>query len=187
MARSIPMLICGLSALFYMRRFFTVLPLTEMMKIPWDRSSQLPGILWRYSMKYLFSTERLSGYVWLEVIENVFNQRERSFPWWRAWEKLLKLIMQKLALYKNYDFPKRSIKRILLPLLFLLIIIGGYFVIKGVLSTRNSSFENISTINSLMEEENYEGALEFIGSLNRSLTKDTVISLLNDQCEYGAL
>ncbi len=95
--------------------------------------------------------------------------------------------MQKLALYKNYDFPKRSIKRILLPLLFLLIIIGGYFVIKGVLSTRNSSFENISTINSLMEEENYEGALEFIGSLNRSLTKDTVISLLNDQCEYGAL
>jgi len=96
--------------------------------------------------------------------------------------KTKKTDYSKTIALKEIDVPKRSYKKILVPLLFVLILVGGYFIINGILSTRVTSSDKISTINLMMEEKNYEGAQEVFSTLSRKSKKDPEISILNDQC-----
>ena len=83
---------------------------------------------------------------------------------------------------REFQFPKRNLRKILLPLLFTLILIVGFFIVRGVLSTRDSRAKDISAIVTLMGEEDYEGALAFMDELSEKHKKDLDISLLNKEC-----
>lgn len=83
---------------------------------------------------------------------------------------------------RELRLPRKNLKGLWISLIILATLIGGFFIIKVIVSNKSRSSEIIQEITGLMDNGNYKGALGLFNDLGNRSKRNPDISLLQNEC-----